>query len=149
MPCGTRSNPGVTFRSMAKFHALTRGDLVSKTPKGSANLTPLRHQSSQTYLNCRGKDLTFSVTAYENQSSPDYAFSNFHSPRSRDSIRDHYPRIHIHRCGNSRLRQGERLPSKSQSKPFAERSGILQMKPTFPPASRSYLKNSLSLCPKA
>ncbi|MDE0577601.1 MAG: hypothetical protein OSB39_11690 [Opitutales bacterium] len=41
MPCGTRSNRSVTFRPMANFHASTRGDLVSKTPKGSVNLTPL------------------------------------------------------------------------------------------------------------
>jgi len=41
MPCGTRSNRSVIFRPMANFHASTRGDLVSKTPKGSVNLTPL------------------------------------------------------------------------------------------------------------
>ena len=52
----------------------------------------------------------------------------------------------LSRSVNSCLGQGERLPSKSRSKPFPKRGGILQMNPTFSPASRVILKKfSLAL----
>ena len=44
----------------------------------------------------------------------------------------------LSRSVNSHLGQVERLPSKSRSKPCPRRVGILQMNPTFSPASQGY-----------
>ena len=86
------------------------------------------------------------MTACENQSRPDYVFANSThrglAMRFVASTRE----FTLYRSVNSRLGQGERLPSKSRSKPFPKRGGILQMNPTFSPVSRSYPKKfSLAL----
>ena len=71
------------------------------------------------------------MTAYENQSRPDYVFANSTHRGLAMRFVATTQEFTLSRSVNSRLGQGERLPSKSRSKPFPRRGGILQMNPTF------------------